>query len=241
MKRRQLKTRIHTLLQECEWPEIAIKLSQFDEKECVHHLFSGLCHRSEICKWHAVSGFGIVVSGLAEDDMESARIVMRRLLWSLNDESGGIGWGAPEAMAEIMGSDRRLFEEYCHMLISYMREDGPEPFQDGNYLELPALQRGVLWGVLRLLNLCHDEMMERKIAEDLRKYLTSDDSIVQTMAALCLGVCGEKQDIVQLDQLEVKPVTFNFYWDHILQEKDTVSLVQDGLENLQQRCTRLEK
>lgn len=25
--------------------------------------------------------------------MDSARIVMRRLMWSLNDESGGIGWG----------------------------------------------------------------------------------------------------------------------------------------------------
>ena len=45
---------------------------------------------------------GVVVAGLAEHDMESARVVMRRLMWNLNDESGGIGWSSPEAMGEIM-------------------------------------------------------------------------------------------------------------------------------------------
>jgi len=37
------------------------------------------------------------------------------------------------------------------MLVSYMREDGPEAFQDGNFIELPMLQRGLLWGIGRLI------------------------------------------------------------------------------------------
>ena len=41
--------------------------------------------------------------------------------------------------------------EYIHMLVSYIREDGPEAFQDGNFIELPLLQRGVLWGIGRLV------------------------------------------------------------------------------------------
>jgi hypothetical protein len=45
---------------------------------------------------------GEVMAHLADKDMESARVIMRRLMWSLNDESGGIGWGAPEAMGEIV-------------------------------------------------------------------------------------------------------------------------------------------
>jgi len=44
----------------------------------------------------------MVISNLTEKEMESARVIMRRLMWSLNDESGDIGWGAPEAMAEII-------------------------------------------------------------------------------------------------------------------------------------------
>jgi len=102
-------------------------------------------------RWHAVSVFGTTVDRMAGQDLESARIVMRRFLWSLNDESGGIGWGAPEAMAEIMYHCRPLAEEHLHMLVSYMREDGPEAFQDGNFIELPMLQRGLLWGIGRLI------------------------------------------------------------------------------------------
>jgi len=44
-----------------------------------------------------------------------------------------------------------LAEEYLHMLVSYMREDGPKAFQDGNFIELPMLQRGLLWGIGRLI------------------------------------------------------------------------------------------
>lgn len=239
MRRRELKKVILHLLEHSTWPEIAQKLLEFDEKECVHHLFSGLCHTNELCKWHAVSGFGVVVSSLAEKDIESARVVMRRLLWSLNDESGGIGWGAPEAMAEIMARQRQLFDEYCHMLLSYMHEDGPEPFQDGNFIELPALQRGVLWGVARLLAVRRPDMVERKIAPDLHKYLFSEDPVVQTLAAWCLGICGGKEDIVLLEKLDASPVVFNFYWDFTLRKVKISSLVRPALAGLQKKsCSR---
>ena len=67
---------------------------------------------------------GAVVEKLAWEDMEGARVIMRRLMWSLNEESGGIGWGAPEAMAEIMARHLELAREYSHMLISYMDYEG---------------------------------------------------------------------------------------------------------------------
>jgi len=76
--------------------------------------------------------------GVGNDVMEAARIVMRRYIWSLNDESGGIGWGAPEAMAVGIYHHDGLCDEYLHMLISYMLPDGPLEHQDGNFLELPA-------------------------------------------------------------------------------------------------------
>jgi hypothetical protein len=86
---------------------------------------------------------GVTVARLANQDMEAARIVMRRFMWSLNDESGGIGWGAPEAMAECLASHAGLAGEYTKILVSFMREDG-------FYLELPSLQRGLMWGIGRL-------------------------------------------------------------------------------------------
>jgi len=80
---------------------------------------------------------------LADADMEAARVVMRRMIWQLNEESGGIGWGMPEAMGETMARHEGLAQEYAHMLVSYIQEDG-------NFLEHVPLQRGVLWGLGRL-------------------------------------------------------------------------------------------
>ena len=37
---------------------------------------------------------GLLAADLAGQDMEEARELMRRLMWSLNDESGSSGWGA---------------------------------------------------------------------------------------------------------------------------------------------------
>ena len=62
-------------------------------RQVVNPLFSFLYNTDELLKWKAVTALGAVVSNLASHDMESARIVMRRLIWNLNDESGGIGWG----------------------------------------------------------------------------------------------------------------------------------------------------
>jgi len=75
--------------------------------------------------------------------MESARVVMRRLMWNLNDESGGIGWGSPEAMGEILARNNRLGDEYARILISFINENG-------NYLENEILRQGVIWGIGRI-------------------------------------------------------------------------------------------
>lgn len=58
---------------------------------------------------------------------------MCRLMWTLNDESGGIGWGAPETMAEAMACHPHIAEEYVCILLFYIREDG-------NFLEYEPIR-----------------------------------------------------------------------------------------------------
>jgi hypothetical protein len=103
-------------------------------------LLAFLCSTDEAVKWRTVTAVGIVVAEMADRDLEAARNIMRRLIWSLNDESGGIGWGAPEAMGEIMARHPLLAEEYHCILLSYIRDDG-------NRLEHDLLECGVLWGL----------------------------------------------------------------------------------------------
>ena len=147
-------------------------------KRVISPLISLLCATDERVKWRSVLAIGAVVSGLAETDMESAREIMRRLMWHLNDESGGIGWGVPEAMGEIMACSPELAHEYSFIIVSYLRPDG-------NYIEHPMLQRGVLWGFGRLAHARPGLVADAPGL--LPPYLTSEDALIRGLAAYAAG------------------------------------------------------
>lgn len=176
-------------------------LGKYGEHGLVNPLFSALYRPEEMLRWHTVTIFGEVVARLADKDMEAARMVMRRYLWSLNDESGGIGWGAPEAMAEAMYHHDGLCDEYLHMLISYMRPDGPLEHQDGNFLELPALQQGLLWGISRLAERRAGLLRANGVVSDLLPYLSSEDATVRGLAVKALGLLGAAGGVVSFSRL----------------------------------------
>ncbi len=198
---RKIKKEVLALLAAGNLEKSRRELEKFDEQGLVNPLFSALYRPEEVLRWHTVTIFGEVLTRLAEKDMEAARIIMRRYLWSLNDESGGIGWGAPEAMAEAMFHHDRLCDEYLHMLISYMQQDGELEHQDGNFLELPELQRGVLWGICRLAEKRAALLMEKKIVPDLLAYLPSSDATVRGLAAKALGLLGATDSVNALKSL----------------------------------------
>lgn len=97
--------------------------------------------------------FGKSVALLAEEDLEKAKIIIRRLMWMLNEESGGMAWGVGEAFAEALYHSLPLKIHYLQIFLSYI-------WPEGNYLEFPPAQRGVLWGIGRL---------SQKYKEDLAK------------------------------------------------------------------------
>ena len=173
-----------------EGGDVNERLAAYHEEDLIYPLFSALCRTDETRRLQAALVFGRVVARLAARDMEAARVVMRRLLWSLNDESGGIGWGAPEAMAAIIAESQPLADEYLHMLVSYLKEDGDELCQDGNFLELPALQRGLLWGIGHAAPCCRERLLALGVAEDLKKYLLSPDTKVVELALNCYARLG---------------------------------------------------
>ena len=137
------KNEIKKILEQEDFEKNINSIHQFPALKVVNVLFSLLVTTNEIIKNHVIKAFGEVVARLAENDIESARIVMRRLMLSLNDESGGIGWGSPEAMGEIMARSEKLAEEYHKILISYTKGGGTE-------LDFEGLQKSVIAGLKRL-------------------------------------------------------------------------------------------
>jgi hypothetical protein len=229
MSRRQLKEEVLSLLQKSSLDEIFQKLDCYPGHRLLNPLFIALCHPVERVRWHAVCCFGRIVPAIAEKELEAGRIVMRRFLWSLNDESGGIGWGVPEAMAETMCNSRPLRQEFLHMLISYMREDGEDLFQDGNYLELPMLQRGLLWGIGRLCQVHRRELIERRIVDDVSGYLESSDLQVTGLAIWCLGLLGAGIGLERIRRFEGCHDRIPLFLDNTFQEISIAELVGRGV------------
>ncbi len=178
---RALKQQVLSLLMHRDLNQCLTAMLLLPARKVINPLFSFLLHQDENVRWRAVTAFGAVVSDLAEQDKEGARVIMRRLMWSLNDESGGIGWGAPEAMAEVMARNRGMAEEFGSILVSYL-----DP--DGNFLEYPPLQRGLLWGLARIAAV-RPECVAPAVAY-LRPYLESADAETRGLAALVAGLLG---------------------------------------------------
>ncbi|MHB8810333.1 MAG: DVU0298 family protein [Desulfobulbaceae bacterium] len=230
MSSRRLKNRVTELLAGSDLEQILTELRALPGKDVIHALFSAICRPEEPLRWHAVQAMGMCVALLAETDREAARIVVRRLLWSLNEESGGIGWGAPEALAEIMGRHQGLAGEYVHMLISYMRDDGLELCQEGNFLEHAVLQRGLLWGIGRLAGVRPEILREHGVAADLLPYLDSDDHVVRGLAARVLGLLPAPQAAAAIAKLAGDATPVSLYEEGALR---TVTVEELGREALQ--------
>lgn len=180
---RQLKEEIRQLLLQPDIESGLAQIGNMPARKAINPLFSFLCSLDEVLKWRAVTAMGEVVDRLANADMESARVIMRRYMWHLNDESGGIGWGCPEAMGETMARNENLATEFGCILVSYIRPDG-------NYLEHEALQRGVLWGVGRLAH-ARPELLKESVAY-LHPYMRAQDPYLRGLAAWASGPLQNK-------------------------------------------------
>ena len=68
--------------------------------------------------WRAIKAVGLVARMLVKSDYEFLRETCRKLHWSLTDESGGIGWSAPEMLGEIVSADPARFRDFIPIIAS---------------------------------------------------------------------------------------------------------------------------
>lgn len=172
------------------------------QRRVVNPLFSFLCSTDRTLRWRAITAMGIVVSRLAEENLESARVVLRRLMWSLNDESGGIGWGAPEAMGDIMARSAPLAKEYCTILSSYIQPEG-------NFLESEILQSGVLWAIGRVAH-AHGDLMA-VVGPFLIPFLNASNPEHRALSAWAAGAIKSPLTFPALNNLTTDTTTIEIF------------------------------
>jgi hypothetical protein len=226
LSRKDRKEAVLLSLRKGHLPDVLDALSPIPPKQLVNALLSYIQSQEDRVKWAAVAALGVTVTNLAEKNMESGRIIMRRLMWNLNDESGGIGWGSPEAMGEIEARHRGFAEEFGPILLSYCRKDG-------NYLEYEPLQRGLLWGIGRLAQVWPD--IAAPALPLLLPYLSSSDPSVRGHAAWALGFLGDKSIEASIQKLRMDKSRFTTCMHGKVLKRSVGDLSLGALERLENR------
>jgi len=213
---RMLKKKVLILLGLSDLEKGLEEICRYPAKQLIGPLFSHFFHEEERIRWHAVTAMGAVVDAMAKSgEMESARVVMRRLMWSLNDESGGIGWGSPEAMGEITARNEKLADEYHRILTSYA-------WEEGNYLEHEILQRGLLWGIGRLSH-ARPALIGYALPWIL-PFLQSADPFHRGLAAWAAGPVADENARAEIKKLANDNEMISIFLDGKLMQKSVASL-----------------
>jgi HEAT repeat protein len=137
-------------------------------------LQSLLFDADELVRWRAVEALGRVAAVLARTGLEPVRELLRRVLWLMNDESGGLLWMGPEVMGAVLASVPALCGEFGVVLTSFLEE---EPFR-----------AGTRWALWRLSAVSPDVI--REAAAELVPSLGDPDRAVRGLTALALRAAG---------------------------------------------------
>jgi HEAT repeat protein len=180
------------------------RIGRIPPKQAVSPLFGFFCSRDQLVRWHAVTAMGMVTARLAEENPESARVVLRRCIWNLNEESGGIGW---EAIGESLARSAALAREYGCILLSYL-----DP--QGNFIDHPALQEGVLWGVGRMTRTRPENAAE--CVRLLKPFLSDPAAVLRGLAAWAVGSTADEALTAALEMMADDDAPFTLYEDERL-------------------------
>lgn len=147
-----------------------------------------------LIKHRAAVAIGETAAEMAKKDMETAKNICRRFMWHMNEDSGNIGWGIPEAFAETLAKSPELAKQYISILFSYIMDLG----HADNYCDHDVLRRSCFWAAGRIL----EEMPEYsdKIKPWLIKGLNDNDAVCKGMALWALT--RAKLDLMDVPILE---------------------------------------
>jgi hypothetical protein len=174
-----------------------------------------ILNESDEIRWPAIEAAGgLMERWWQEGRQEKVRDYLRKLLWSLTDESGEIGWNAPQTVAEIAVRIPELLEPYGIVAIA-------------RALHEPLLVDGGLWAAGRL-----GSRAGRAIATfpDLALgAFDSDDPETLGLAAWAVGEAGFAPAAPHLRSLEerTEPVSI-----HVCRQRRTQTLGQWASEAL---------
>jgi HEAT repeat protein len=194
-----LKKQVREALAEADFQEVA-RLA-LENKKVFGILISLSFNKEDIVSWRAIEAMGSA-AGLvtSEKDPEMVRNAVRRIIWSAREESGGMGWSAPELLGEIVYNAPRAFRDIPPLIVSLHNED-----------EEGVFRRGVLWALGRMAEAGINEIAGSQAL--VLSSLSSTDSRIRGLAAYAAGKMGVRQAVDTLKDLSGDSEQFMIYQD----------------------------
>jgi len=124
--------------------------------------------KETLAGWRAIKAIGRVAKALVNTDDEFLRVTIRKLLWSLSDESGGIGWAAPEILGEIVSADPGKFSDIIPLIAEVYE------------IEEIVFRPGVIYAMMRIAETAPEMVLNyQKI---IISSLTEEDPMIRIYA-----------------------------------------------------------
>jgi HEAT repeat protein len=218
-----LKDTLHELLVAGQLEQIAEMAAR--RKRVLGSLVGLTFDTDPLIGWRAVEAMGVAGAYIATQDPAYVREHLRRLYWLLSEESGGVCWRAPEAMAEIVSREPTLFADYIPIIVLLIVNLAEE--------DLQHFRGGALWAIGRLGSVAGDHLPA--VLAAITAALDDSDPQVRGMAVWCLGQVGQARTLAGRPDLLTDDGSVDLYEDGLLKRISLGRLVRrvlnDGAED----------
>jgi len=190
-----------------------------ENKKVFSILISFTYDKESILCWRAIEAMGKAAGAVAKRDPSTVRNIVQRLLWSMGEESGGIGWSAAEMLGEIVINTPETCRDIPPILLSFKDEESFLP--------------GVLWSVGRIAGagIHNGEGAEELVLQSL----SHSSPLVRGLALSAVSTFHITSEKVK--SLIFDGESFRVYQDHELVEKTVGDTAQKVLNTL--GCTQM--
>jgi len=142
--------------------------------------------KTSLTGWRAIKAIGHVASLYVRNNYDFLRDTIRKLLWSLSDESGGIGWSAPEILGEIVSADPKKLADIVPLIAEVYS------------IEEKVFRPGVLYALKRIGETCPESI--EPFQEIVLSGLSEQDPLARVYALELLTMLRNKLDSAVLDK-----------------------------------------